>query len=34
MDPGYNSGEAPPFWVWVVGLFVVMVVVALFQSCS
>jgi hypothetical protein len=33
-EPGYNEGESPPLWVWVVGLTVILIVVAIFQSCS
>ena len=33
-DPGYNVGDSPPLWVWIVGLSLIIVVLALFQSCT
>jgi hypothetical protein len=33
-EPGYNDGEAPPLWVWIVGLFLVILIVAAIQSCN
>lgn len=33
-EPGYNPGEPPPFWVWIAGLVLVIVVATMIQSCT
>lgn len=33
-DPDYNLGDAPPIWVWIVGLSLVVFLLALIQSCT
>lgn len=33
-EPGYNDGDSPPFWIWVVGFALLIILIALFQSCT
>lgn len=32
-EPGYNDGDGPPLWIWVVGLLVVVAFFLFIQSC-
>ena len=31
-DPGYNSGDPPPLWVWIIGLSLIIIVLAWWQT--
>ena len=31
-EPGYNDGDAPPLWIWIVGLLVIVLLFLWFQS--
>ena len=33
-EPGYNDGESPPLWIWILGFVVLIVAIALIQSCT
>jgi hypothetical protein len=32
-EPGYNEGDAPPLWVWVIGFLAIIAVLLMLQSC-
>jgi len=33
-EPGYNDGDAPPFWLWLAAAAVVFVLLLTLRSCS
>lgn len=33
-EPGYNDGDAPPLWVWIIGMMVFIVLLILVRSCA
>jgi hypothetical protein len=33
-EPGYNEGESPPIWVWILGIAILIVLIAVYQSCA
>jgi hypothetical protein len=32
IEPGYNEGESPPFWIWVVVLAICLIAIFLILS--
>ncbi len=32
-DPGYNDGEPPPLWVWIIGAVLMIFILVLLGSC-
>ncbi len=32
-EPGYNDGDGPPLWVWLIGFLSIIVFFVFVQSC-